>query len=66
MKTDRSEHEFKFAPEHYKLGWQECQRRSFLPYGYFGRGYQPTWRIIERAIFWTLIIGVAALLLLWN
>ena len=66
MKTDRSKSKFTFAPEHYKLGWQECQRWSRTPYGYFGRGYQPTWRIVERTIFWTLVAGLGALLLFWN
>jgi len=58
--------DYKFAPKHYRVEWQEAPRWSRIPYGYFCRGYQPAWRIVERAIFWTMVAGVGALLIFWN
>lgn len=50
---------FTFAPEGYKPEWQHAPRWSRIPYGYYSRGFTPTWRIVERAIFWGIIAAAA-------
>ena len=46
---------FFWAPKGYANEWQHASRVSRIPYGYFDRGFTPTWRIVERTIFWGLL-----------